>query len=55
MRRVGTIVAIAVVAGVIECTSMTPQQQGTVSGASVRPRGQASRLSPEAVAGLARP
>lgn len=35
MKRLGTIVAIAVVAGVIGCTSMTPQQQGTVTGAAV--------------------
>ena len=35
MKRLGTIVAVAVVAGVIGCTSMTPQQQGTVTGAAV--------------------
>ena len=35
MKRIGLIVAVAVVAGVIGCTSMTPQQQGTVSGAAI--------------------
>ena len=35
MKRLGTIVAIAVVAGVIGCTSMTPQQQGTMTGAAI--------------------
>jgi len=35
MKRIGMIVAIAVVAGVIGCTSMTPQQQGTVTGAAI--------------------
>lgn len=34
MKRLGMIVAIAV-AGVIGCTTMTPQQQGTVSGAAI--------------------
>ena len=33
MKRLRTVVAIAVAAGVIGCTTMTPQQQGTVSGA----------------------
>ena len=35
MKRLGTIVAIAVVAGVTGCTNMTPQQQGTMSGAAI--------------------
>ena len=35
MKRIGMIVAIAVVAGVIGCTSMTPQQQGTETGAAI--------------------
>jgi hypothetical protein len=35
MKRVNVIVAIAVAAGAIKCTSMTPQQQGTVSGAAI--------------------
>jgi osmotically inducible lipoprotein OsmB len=35
MKRTGLIVAVAVVAGVIGCTNMTPQQQGTMSGAAI--------------------
>jgi len=35
MKRFGTTLAIAVMAGVVGCTSMTPQQQGTVSGAAI--------------------
>ena len=35
MKRLGTIVAIAVVAGVTRCTNMTPQQQVTMSGAAI--------------------
>ena len=35
MKRIGLMVAVAVVAGVIGCTNMTPQQQGTVSGAAI--------------------
>ena len=35
MKRLLTIGAIAVMAGVIGCTSMTPQQQGTMSGAAI--------------------
>ena len=35
MKRIGTIAAIAMVAGVIGCTTMTPQQQGTVTGAAI--------------------
>ena len=35
MKRLGMIVAVAVVGGVIGCTTMTPQQQGTVTGAAI--------------------
>ena len=35
MKRFATIVAIGVVTGVIGCTTMTPQQQGTVTGAAI--------------------
>ena len=35
MKRLMTIVAIAVSTGVIGCTTMTPQQQGTVTGAAI--------------------
>ena len=35
MKRLGAIATIAVVATVIGCTSMTPQQQGTVTGAAI--------------------
>ena len=35
MKRFELIVATAAAAGVISCTSMTPQQQGTVSGAAI--------------------
>src|SRR2546421_195734 len=35
MKRVGTIVAMAVVTGVIGCTSMAPRQQGTALAAAV--------------------
>jgi hypothetical protein len=35
MKRLATIVAIAVVTGVVGCTSMTPAQQGTMSGAAI--------------------
>ena len=35
MKRFGLIATIVVVASVIGCTSMTPQQQGTTSGAAI--------------------
>jgi osmotically inducible lipoprotein OsmB len=35
MKRIGMIAAVAATAGVIGCTTMTPQQQGTVSGAAI--------------------
>lgn len=35
MKRIVTVVAIAVVTGVVGCTTMTPQQQGTVTGAAI--------------------
>ena len=39
MKRIGLIVAIAAVTGMFGCTNMTPQQQGTMSGAGHRRRG----------------
>src|SRR5262249_51357209 len=44
----GTIVTVAAVATVISCTSMTPQQQGTVTGAAV---GAAAGAGIAAIAG----
>jgi hypothetical protein len=35
MNRIGWIASIAAVAIVIGCTNMTPQQQGTMSGAAI--------------------
>ena len=35
MKRIGMVAAIATVISVIGCTTMTPQQQGTVSGAAI--------------------
>ena len=35
MKRVEWMAAIAAVAVVIGCTNMTPQQQGTMSGAAI--------------------
>jgi len=35
MKRYAMIAALTTVAGVIGCTSMTPQQQGTVTGAAI--------------------
>ncbi len=35
MKRVGFWVAIVALAGVVGCTNMTPQQQGTISGAGI--------------------
>jgi len=35
MKRLGMIVAIVTATGVIGCTTMTPQQQGTVTGAAI--------------------
>jgi hypothetical protein len=35
MKRIGMIAAFAAATGVIGCTSMTPQQQGTVTGAAI--------------------
>ena len=48
MKRLGTIVAVAVVSGVIGCTTMTPQQQGTVTGAAI---GAAAGAGIAAIAG----
>ena len=41
MKRLGLIASIAVVAVVIGCTNMTPQQQGTLSGAGIGAAGGA--------------
>jgi osmotically inducible lipoprotein OsmB len=35
MKRFATILAIALMTGVIGCTTMTPEQQGTVTGAAI--------------------
>lgn len=35
MKRMAMSVAVATMVGAIGCTSMTPQQQGTVSGAAI--------------------
>ena len=35
MKRIGLILAIAAVTGVVACTTMTPEQQGTVTGAAI--------------------
>jgi osmotically inducible lipoprotein OsmB len=35
MKRMETLTAVAMIAGVIGCTTMTPQQQGTVTGAAI--------------------
>ena len=56
MKRLGLIVAIVAMAGLFACTNMTPQQQGTMSGAAIGAagRGPASRPSPAATRGPAR-
>ena len=48
MKRVELMVAIAAVTAVIGCTTMTPQQQGTVSGAAI---GAAAGAGIAAIAG----
>jgi hypothetical protein len=48
MKRVGVIVAIAVGSSVLGCTSMTPQQQGTVTGGAI---GAAAGAGIAAIAG----
>jgi uncharacterized protein YcfJ len=35
MKRIGQVAAVVAAAGIVACTSMTPQQQGTVSGAAI--------------------
>ena len=35
MKRLALILALAGVTGVVACTNMTPQQQGTMSGAAI--------------------
>ena len=41
MKRLGLIASIAIVTIVIGCTNMTPQQQGTLSGAGIGAAGGA--------------
>jgi hypothetical protein len=48
MKHIRLIVAIAAVAGMIGCTDMTPQQQGTLSGAGI---GAASGAGIAAISG----
>ena len=48
MKRLGWAAAIAATVTVIGCTSMTPQQQGTVSGAAI---GAAAGAGIAAIAG----
>ena len=48
MKRIGMIAAIAAAAGVVSCTNMTPQQQGTVTGAAI---GAAAGAGIAAIAG----
>jgi len=48
MKRIGTIVTIAALAGLSACTDMTPQQQGTMSGAGI---GAASGAGIAAISG----
>ena len=35
MKRIAIVAAVAALAVTVGCTSMTPQQQGTVSGAAI--------------------
>ncbi|HEX3123449.1 MAG TPA: hypothetical protein VHQ21_09125 [Rhodanobacteraceae bacterium] len=35
MKRIGTVVAFAAMISAVGCTSMTPKQQGTASGAAI--------------------
>jgi osmotically inducible lipoprotein OsmB len=48
MKRVGPIAAVMMMTGLAACTSMTPQQQGTVSGAAI---GAAAGAGIAAIAG----
>lgn len=48
MKLCATLITIAAAAGVISCTSMTPQQQGTVTGAAI---GAAAGAGIAAIAG----
>ncbi|WP_233870482.1 hypothetical protein [Paraburkholderia adhaesiva] len=41
MKRLGWIISIGALVAVIGCTNMTPQQQGTVSGAGLGAAGGA--------------
>ena len=48
MKHLGQVAAIVAVAGVVACTNMTPQQQGTMSGAGI---GAASGAGIAAISG----
>ncbi len=48
MKKPGMIVAVVAVAGMVACTNMTPQQQGTMSGAAI---GAAAGAGIAAIAG----
>jgi osmotically inducible lipoprotein OsmB len=48
MKRLGLMTAVAAAAVVIGCTNMTPQQQGTLSGAGI---GAASGAGIAAISG----
>lgn len=41
LKRLGSMMVIVAVAGVVGCTDMTPQQQGTLSGAAIGAAGGA--------------
>lgn len=41
LKRLGSMMAIVAMAGVVGCTDMTPQQQGTLSGAAIGAAGGA--------------
>ena len=48
MKRIATTIAASCMLGVLGCTSMTPQQQGTVTGAAI---GAAAGAGIAAIAG----
>ena len=41
LKRLGSMMVIVAVTGVVGCTDMTPQQQGTLSGAAIGAAGGA--------------
>lgn len=41
LKQLGSMMAIVAMAGVVGCTDMTPQQQGTLSGAAIGAAGGA--------------